>query len=215
LPLTALTAALAAFEWLMSLSVEYASTMFGALWLSVCLFTGQAATVALTGLAQFSRAPLPAAGSSHYSALGRLLFAWLMFLGYTMFFQFLLGWMGNRPSEAEWFLERWEGPYRSEVMFLIFGVFALPFFLLLSSRLKRHIGVLAPLALWCLASAYAVVHWLVVPAARGPAFSFYDVTALLAVLGTSASFCLFMQRGKALAPSLDERYAATFSYQSR
>lgn len=215
LPVLALTVALSAFEWLMSLSPEYVSTMFGASWIAVCLFGGQATTILLTGLIQRSGTPLPAPGPSHYSALGRLLFAYLIFLGYTVFFQFMLGWIGNRPSEAAWFLQRSHGIYYATVLFLIFGHFALPFCLLLSYRLKRRIRPLMWIALWCLFSQYIHVHWLIMPSAPGPAYSWLDLLALIAVLGLTVSVCLWAQRGKALAPLSDPRYIETFSYQSR
>lgn len=215
LPILALTTAASAFEWLMSLSPEFSSTMFGANWIAACLFGGVASTILLTGLAQRSSTPLPAPGPSHYSALGRLLLAFLVFLGYTVFFQYLLCWIGNRPSEAEWFLERSRGGYYASVMFLIFGHFALPLLFLLSYKWKRSIQPLTWVAAWCLLSQYIHVHWLVTPAAHDRAFSIFDLVALVAVLGLSTSVCLWAQRGKALAAASDPRYAETISYQSR
>jgi hypothetical protein len=215
LPLMALTAALSGFEWLMSLSPEFASTMFGALWVAVCLFGGMACTVVLTGLAQRSASPLPAPGPAHYSALGRLLFAFLIFLGYVVFFQFLLVWIGDRPSEAEWYVVRSHGVYFGTCLFLIFGHFALPFLLLLSYRLKRNIAALSWVGAWCLVSQYVHIHWLITPESREPGYSWLDLVALVAVLASSLTICLWAQRGKSLAPSFDPRYAETFSYQSR
>lgn len=211
----ALTAAISAFEWLMSLSPEYSSTMFGANWIAVCLFGGVASTIVLTGIIQRSATPLPAPGPAHYSALGRLLFAFLIFLGYTMFFQYMLGWIGNRPTEAEWFLERSRGVYYYTTLFLLYGHFALPFVLLLSYRLKRRIRPLMWISVWCLICQYVHVHWLVTPASHEPGYSPLDLLALVAVLGLCSSVCLWAQRGKALAPQADPRYAETFSYHSR
>jgi hypothetical protein len=210
-----LTGGISAFEWLMSLSPEFSSTMFGAMWLAACLFGGLACVVLLTGITQVSASPLPAPGPSHYSALGRLLFAFLIFLGYTMFFQFLLVWIGNRPSEAEWYLERSRGVYFASSMFLIFGHFLVPFFFLLSFSLKRRIRPLTWIAVWCLLSQYIHVHWLVTPASREPGASWFDLIALIAVLAIPTSVCLWVQSGKALAPVLDPRYPDTFEYQSR
>jgi hypothetical protein len=215
LPLFAITIALSGFEWLMSLSPDFASTMYGANWIAVCLFGGQACVVVLTGLAQRSRAPLPAAGPPHYSALGRLLLAMLVFLGYTVFFQFLLVWMGNRPSEAHWFDIRGQGIYRATVQFLIWGHFFVPFLLLLSYRLKRRIGLLSWVAAWCLISDYVHVHWLVTAASAKPGYSWSDLVALIAVLAPAVGVCMFYQRGLSLAPTRDPRYAAAFLYDSR
>ncbi|HET8936057.1 MAG TPA: hypothetical protein VFN67_21570 [Polyangiales bacterium] len=215
LPILALTAAASAFEWLMSLSPEFSSTMFGANWIALCLFGGVASTIVLTGLIQRSRTPLPAPGPSHYSALGRLLLAFLVFLAYTEFFQYLLGWIGNRPSEAEWFLERGRGAYYASVMFLIFGHFTVPFVVLLSYAWKRRIRVLTWVGGFCLFSLYVHVHWLITPAAHRQAYSVFDLIAVVAVLGLCSSVCLWAQQGKALAAVSDPRYAETCNYQSR
>jgi hypothetical protein len=174
-----------------------------------------ACVVVLTGITQRSSSPLRAANPSHYSALGRLLFAFLFFLGYTVFFQYMLGWIANRPSEAQWYLERGRGVYYGTTMFLIFGHFALPFLLLLSFRLKRQIDKLSWVGAWCLIAQYLHIHWLITPASREPGYSWLDLVALIAVLGIATGVCLFAQRGKALAPSFDPRYAQTFSYESR
>jgi hypothetical protein len=214
LPLIAMTSAFAAFEWFMSLSPTFSSTMFGALWIALCLFGGMASTVLLTGITQRIQ-PIEALGASHYSALGRLLFAFLIFLGYVAFFQFLLCWMGNLPHEAEWFLRRAQGVYWYVSLFLMFGHFAIPFFALLSYRLKRNIALLTPIAGWCLFSQYLHIHWLITPSASEPGFSWFDLVALVAVLSTTTGFCIALQRGKALTVAADPRYVASLGYTSR
>lgn len=214
LPLMAVTVALSAFEWLMSLSADYASTMFGALWIAVCLYSGVASIVVLLGFAQ--RSPLRlASGASHYSALGRLQFAFLLFLAYTLFFQFLLGWMGNRPSEADWHLARGHGVYFATSLFLLLGHLGLTFFALLPYGLKRSIAWLRVVGVWALFCQYILVNWLVTPASSEPGYSWLDASALVAVLFTCAGVCLWFQHGKSLAPVSDPRYAASLAYVSR
>jgi hypothetical protein len=213
LPLITLTTAFASFEWFMSLSTEFSSTMFGANWVACCLFGGVAATIVLTGIAQRVR-PLEALGPSHYSALGRLLFAFLIFLGYTEFFQFLLSWMGNRPSEAAWYMARADGVFWYVSLFLVFGHVALPFFALLSYRLKRNIIPLTWVAAWCLFAHYVHIHWLIAPHGPGSGYSWFDPLACVAVLATTTAFGIALQRGKSLAPRTDPRFLASFSYES-
>src|SRR4029078_6574830 len=48
---TTLTVAFAGFDWLMSLSPEFASTMFGAYFIAMCLFGGSAWLVVLVAFA--------------------------------------------------------------------------------------------------------------------------------------------------------------------
>lgn len=213
LPLGALTAGFAAYEWFMSLSPQFASTMFSALWLAVCLHAGVAITVLLVALASRGK-PQVAAKPAHAYALGRLLFAFLIFLGYTAFFQFMLVWMANRPGEASWYLERAEGTYGWMAAFVLFGEFLLPFLALLSYRLKRNLNTLAAVAVWCLASLYVHLTWLITPAAGTPGL-WLDIVALVAVLAPTVSYAIWRQRGLPLTAASDARYAAALAYDSR
>ncbi len=213
LPIMALTSGFAAFDWFMSLAPEFSSTMFGALWIAMCLFGGTACIVLLTALAR--AAGLHSAGPSHVHALGRLLFAFLIFLGYTSFFQFMLVWIANKPSEAVWYVERSHGAYFWGSVFLVLGHFFLPFFALLSFGLKRRLSWLAAIAGWCLFSQYLHLHWTITPSSSERGFAWLDLIALLAVLGLTLSFGLWLQRGRLLAPVGDPVYRAALRYRSR
>ena len=213
LPLAAFAAALSAYEWMMSLSPRFVSTMYSALWIAICLHAGVALIVLLLALAR--RRPDVPANPSHASALGRLLLAFLVFLGYTAFFQFLLIWMANRPFEVEWYLERSRGAYSWVPWFLIAGEFTLPFLALLSYRLKRDLRTLSPVALWCLLSLYIHVHWLITPSSAEPNFSWFDLLALLFVAGLTVSLALACQLGRPLTAAADPRYPDALRYVSR
>jgi len=214
LPLGALTAAFAAFEWLMSLSPEFASTMFGAYFIGMCLLSGTAWLIVLVAFAD-SRGRAGPIAASHYHALGRLLLAFLIFLGYLAFFQFMLCWIGNKPAEISWYLARSRGVYAGESLFLVVGQLTLPLLALLSYRLKRQRATLAPLAAWCLASQYLHLHWLVTADSRVPGVHWLDLVALAAVGGLVFGFGLLQQRGEAAVAFADPRFAASFRYRSR
>jgi hypothetical protein len=214
LPLGAVTVAFAGFDWLMSLAPELASTMFGAYFISMCLFGGAAAMVLLLALAERGGFAL-GVSSSHYHALGRLLLAFLIFVGYLSFFQYLLIWIGNKPSEVKWFLERWRGHAAWVSVFLVIGHFALPFLALLSFRLKQRAATLAPIAAWCLFSQYLHVHWIVVTGSSEPYFDWFDLIALIAVAALSWAFCVWLQRGKPMVAFADPRYGDSVRYRSR
>jgi hypothetical protein len=211
LPLAGLTAGYAAYDWFMSLSPDLASTMFSALWIAICLHAGVATVIVLLALA--ARSTQLASNSSHAYALGRLLFAFLIFLGYTAYFQFMLIWIANRPHEVAWYLERSHGAYLWAALFLMVGEFALPFFALLSYRWKRSLSTLAPIALWCLGSLYVHVNWLIVPEAQQRDVGL-DLLGILAVLAPTLSYALWRQRGLPLAAAADPRYPAALRYVS-
>jgi hypothetical protein len=214
LPLVALSSGFAAFDWFMSLDAEFSSTMFGALWIALCLFAGIFSVILLVAACR-RVADAPELGPSHYSALGRLLLAFLVFLAYCEFFQFMLCWIGDRPNEAQWFLRHSAGMYWGSVLFLIFGQLTIPFLFLLSYRLKRRPAPLTAIAAWCALCHYVHLHWLIVPQSTGAPLAWSDPLALIAVLSITAAFGLWLQRGKSLAAVADPRYLAAFEYQSR
>jgi hypothetical protein len=209
-----LTVGFAGFDWLMSLDPEFASTMFGAYFVGTCLFGGVVWLILLAAAAD-AHGFSPPFAESHYHALGRLLLAFLIFLGYLAFFQYLLCWIGNKPDEIRYFLARSRGVYGWESLFLVVGHLFLPFFALLSFRLKRRRSRLVPVASWCLVAHYIHVHWLVTPYSPESGFSVLDLAALVAVTGLTLAFASALQRGKSAVPTLDPRYAASVAYRSR
>ncbi|HKU42654.1 MAG TPA: hypothetical protein VJR89_31060, partial [Polyangiales bacterium] len=180
--------------------------------IAMCLLSGVATTVLLVALA--ARSTRLAVNASHAYALGRLLFAFLIFLGYCAFFQFMLIWIANRPQEAAWYLERSHGTSRGVAYFLIFGEFTLPFLALLSYRGKRSLATLTPIAAWTLAALYVHVNWLIVPEAKSASVGL-DLLGVLAVLAPTLSYALWRQRGQPLAAAADPRYSAALHYASR
>src|SRR5262249_16204041 len=118
---------------------------------------------------------------SHWYAVGRMLFAFLIFWAYTGFFQYLLIWIANKPLEARFFVERLHEGDLATSWFLVVGHFALPWLLLLSYSVKRHRGSVALLGGWILACHYVDIHWLV-GAYRGAApWRWEDLPALMLV----------------------------------
>ena len=214
LPLTALTLTFASFDWVMALSPDWYSTMFGVYYFSGGFVAAIALLVVLIVLAQ-SGGWLARVGRSHSYALGRLLLAFVIFWAYIAFFQFFLIWIANKPIEARWYLDRITGGYRAVSWFLLIGHFAVPFFVLLSYRIKQRASRLLPVALWLLVAHYADVHWLIAPARQAPhAFSWLDLPALLALTGITVAFGVWRQRGQLLAPIGDPSYERALAYES-
>src|SRR5690606_3606386 len=143
LPLVAFTLTLAAFDWLMSLTPGWTSTIFG-----VYYFAG--AMVGILALLAVAAFLLEREGDlagiitvSHDHALGKLLFTFLVFWAYIAFVQLLLIWIADLPREAAWFVARTAGSWAVVSGLLVAGHFLLPFFALLSRELKRRPAALA------------------------------------------------------------------------
>jgi hypothetical protein len=213
-PAMALTVTAAATDWVMSLSPDWVSYIFGFYFISLALLGGVAVLVLLTAAAR-SRGALSSLNGSHHYALGRCLLAFLILWAYTAFFQFFLIWMANKPTEARWFIDRELGAFRIVSLFIIFGHFGLPFLALLSYRIKWRPRLLTGIAAWLVAAQYVEVHWLIAPQRGGAPVAWTDAAALCAVGGLSVAFGLWRQRGRALAPILDPRFQPSARYDSR
>lgn len=215
LPVVGLFGTMAAWDWLMALSPDWFSTMFGLNYLAGG-FLAALAVVTLLALSARHSGYLPELGADHRYALGRLLFAFLVFWAYTWYWQYFLIWIANRPLEVRWFVARTEGAYSAVAWFLIVGHFGVPFFILLSYWVKRRARALGAVAAWILFAHYFDVHWLIAAARRRPwPFSWMDAATLAAVLGLFAAFALWRQRGRLVAPVFDPLFRKALEYRSR
>jgi hypothetical protein len=220
LPLV-MTVTCMAIDWYLSLDAAWFSSVYGLLHLAGDGAAGAAALV--VGFAALSRragppdARLPGGlAAEHAHALGSLLFVGVMFWAYLSFMQFLIIWMADLPNEAGWYVLRMGGAWGWLGLIVLAGHFALPFALLLSGALKRHLPALAWVALLVLVAHYGDLYWQLAPA-LSPAASplrWCDVAALIAVLCGGAACGLWRARGLALVPRHDPDLAAGLRYRS-
>jgi hypothetical protein len=215
LPAVALSFSFASFDWLMSLTPTWFSTMYPVYWFSGGFVAALALLVRITFAAQ-QEGLLPEVSLSHYYALGRMLLAFVIFWAYAAYFQFFLIWIANRPEEVSFFVDRIQGPWRAISVTLVVAQFVAPFFALLSYRSKHRPRLLAGVAAWILAAHYLDVHWLVMPSARPSApYHWLDLAALLAVGGACTAFSVTRLRGRAILPIHDPALPRAVRYESR
>jgi len=214
LPLVAFTLTLAAFDWLMSLTPGWTSTIFG-----VYYFAG--AMVGILALLAVAAFLLEREGDlagiitvSHDHALGKLLFTFLVFWAYIAFVQLLLIWIADLPREAAWFVARTAGSWAVVSGLLVAGHFLLPFFALLSRELKRRPAALATVGAWLLAMHFVDVYWVVLPALHpaGARPHWLDAAAVVGVGGAAAAFGLWRARGASIVASGDPAYRRSLEF---
>jgi hypothetical protein len=188
LPAVGLTLTFGAFDWLMSLTPLWYSTIFGLLYWSGG-FVGALSLIAV--IAQRARrVPVVAASirGSHTGALGRMMLAFLIFWGYMEFAQGLIIWIANKPDEVPWYIARGARAWGDVFALLIIAHFAIPFFALLNKPLKRRPTLLAIAGGWLVAMHYVDVYWLVMPVLHGTlAIHWLDIAAPCAVLGLATA----------------------------
>jgi hypothetical protein len=215
LPLVALTFSFAGFDWLMSLTPTWFSTMYPVYWFAGGFVAALALLTALTFAAQRAGL-LPEITLFHYHALGRMLLAFVIFWAYAAYFQFFLIWIANRPDEVTFFADRARGAWRSASVVLVVVQFVVPFFALLSYRLKLRPPLLATVAAWIVAAHYLDVHWLVMPSFRAHVpYHWLDAAALLAVGGACTASSLSRLRGHPMIPVHDPALPRAIAYESK
>ena len=92
----------------------------------------------------------------HFHDLGKLAFAFTAFWGYLTFAQYLVIWYGNMPEETHWMRLRLIQPWMWTTLSIVFLMFAIPFFGLLSRAAKVYLptfiafAVCSVVGLWIL-----------------------------------------------------------------
>ncbi len=211
------TITFAVFDWVMSLSPDWRSTMFGIYFFAGAMVAALALLVLLTRACERSGHLDGAIAASHYHALGRLLLTFVIFWAYVAYSQGFLVWIADVPAESRWYLARTQHGWSWVLALLVVGHFALPFLILLSRAAKRSAAVMATLAGFLLLMHWVDVFWLVRPSIepRGVPLPWMELGALAAVVGASVAFGAWRASGHALVPRGDPRLAASLRYVSR
>jgi hypothetical protein len=208
------TVTFAAIDWLMSLSPDWYSTIFG-----VYFFAG----IAVAGISILILAALclQAAGrltrvitAEHYHDLGKLLLTFVVFWGYIAFSQYLLIWYGNIPEETEWYLVRQSGGWKWIAVALLAGHCLIPFCGLLPRSVKRRRMLLAFWALWLLVMHWIDFYWIIMPSlgVHKPPFDIMDVCLLLGMLGIYIASAVLVAGDNPLVPTADPRLKESLNF---
>lgn len=182
--LFALTITFAAFDWLMSISPHWFSTMFGVYYFAGAFQAGLALLI-LVALALKKAGKLEGIVTvEHMHDLGKFLFAFTVFYAYIAFCQYFLIWYANIPEETFWYLERWEGGWKGTALAMIFATFVLPFLILLAREPKRRAGTLMAASVIVILGRAIEMYWLVMPSLKvGPTMPWSTLAAMVGIGG--------------------------------
>lgn len=215
LVLFALTITVASFDWVMSLTPTWYSTMFGVYFFSGIAVAALAFPVIVALLLE-RRGAFHGLTDEHLHDLGKLLFAFVVFWAYIAFSQFLLIWYANLPEETAWYELRLTGGWTTATVVLALGHFVLPFFFMLSRGVKRRRVTLLVSAAWMLLLHLFDVVWLVVPSVPAAGDGWW-LPALLCTIGIGAlvrgAFFAVLERA-ATVPTGDPRLAESLVIES-
>jgi hypothetical protein len=203
-----LTITFASFDWLMSLTPHWFSTIYGML-----IMAGQglaALAFCIVVLAWLSRRPplSEVVVASHFHDLSNLMLAFVMLWAYFSFSQLLIIWAGNLPREIEWYVPRMETGWRFIGIVLILFHFAVPFVALLLRAVKRAADSIEKVAIGILVMRVVDLWFLVAPNFRpdGISLSWLDVLLPLAMFTLWLGCFVWQLRGRAILPVHDPQF---------
>ena len=159
-----LSATLAVVDWIMSLEPHWFSTIFAAIYIIGAILFTWAFTI-LIAVPLSAQRPLSALlTNERLRDIGTLMLAFVMLWAYASFSQLVIIWSGNLPEEITWYVSRLQGGWEYIGYGLIAFHFALPFVLLVSSRIKSRIKVLVTIAGGVIVMRLVDLFWITAPA---------------------------------------------------
>lgn len=174
----------AAIDWVMSLSPNWASTIYGFLFVVGQIISSMSLMIAVLVLLSRTAPMQGIIQSRHLHDLGKLLLAFVMLWAYFGFSQLLIIWSGNLPEEISFYRSRLYGGWGVVAVLVLIFHFFVPFFALLSRDLKRNANLLPKVALWLIFMRLVDLFWLTRPEFTANAVpSLMDVAAILALAG--------------------------------
>lgn len=204
---------LISFDWLMSLTPEWNSTIYG-----FVLIVGEgimALAFAIIVLGVFSKQEPMASVLKpvHLHDLGKLLFAFTFLWGYLSFSQLIVVYSGNLPEEIVWYHMRIRGGWEVVAYIIIFIHFVVPFALLLSRDIKRAMKSLVPMASLLFVMRIVDLYWFIEPSWHREIFffSWADVAAPLGFTGLFVFLFVMQYKKRGMLPLGEPELAVTLN----
>jgi len=207
IPVFGITITVFSIDWLMSLTPDWYSTIFG-----VYLFTGAAiaslafATLLIVKLNEKNLFPVKLT-SDHYYNLGTFLFAFSNFWAYIGFSQFMLQWYGNLRDETIWYIPRIHGSWAVVSIILVLVQFLVPFFFLITKPAKMDPRRLVFISIWLLAAHAVDIYWMVMPvySPDRAVFALSEVAFLVLSVGILLSVFAYKAKRNNMVPIGDPK----------
>ena len=214
--LFALTVTFASFDWLMSLTPHWFSTIFGVYYFAGCAVGFLAFIILSLFVLQRMGVLTSSVNIEHYHELGKLLFAFIVFWGYIAFSQYMLIWYANVPEETAWYLPRQEHSWAAVSLILIFGHLFIPFLGLLSRSVKRRPAMLAGWAVWILVMHWLDLQYVVMPSVIPDGFPVapIDVCCMFGMGGVFVAGLLVLAGDRSLTPVKDPRALESLGFEN-
>ena len=215
----ALTLSFAAFDWMMSLTPAWYSTIYGVDYFAGAM-VGALALLAMLAVRARRRGELPeSVGANQLHALAKLLLTFVLFWVYIGFSQLIVIWSAEIPAERVWYTVRMRGGWYALGAVLVAGHFVIPFCALLIRSVKRSAVAMASLGALLLLMHYLDIYWMLMPSApHGGGWGggyWLDVGALLLVAGVASTVWALRRGHESPMPVGDPELAASLLYSTQ
>ena len=187
-----LTEATMAWDWFMSMTPHWYSTLF-AWYVFATMFVSSITVIALVTIHLKSKGLLSFVSDRHLHDLAKYMFAFSIFWTYLWFSQFMPIWYSNIPEEVTYFIIRIQ-----EYQGLFFGMlilnFVFPMLVLMNSDFKKVPWFVVIAAVFILVGHYIDVFLLVMPSTVGHNWGF-GIPEIAALLFFAGLFILVVGNG--------------------
>ncbi len=215
--LYALTVTVAAVDWLMSLTPQWFSTIYGLYYFSGAIVGGTAGLILLLLLLRGTgQIDTHLVTVEHLHDLGKLLFGFVVFWGYIAFSQYMLIWYANIPEETQYYVPRQTAGWVGVSIALILGHLFVPMLGLMSRAAKRNTFTLAFWSIWLLVFHWLDMYWMVMPKANPGFLGFNGIDVLTAAGGLLVFSATVLDRVAAAppVPLRDPRLAEALHFEN-
>jgi hypothetical protein len=203
----------AAIDWVMSLSPHWASTIYGFIFVAGQAITAMCVMIIVI-VSLMKNGPFAGIVShKRLHDLGKLLFAFNMLWAYFSFSQLLIIWSGNQPEEISFFRSRLYGEWGIVAVVVLLFSFALPFFVLLSSHVKKTPNLVSKVALWMIVFRLVDLFWYTRPEFTSSAVpTWLDIVLPIALVGLWIGFFAMHLKQQPLLPLGDPKLAEAIAH---
>ncbi len=171
------------FDFIMSLSPHWYSTIMGMHFFTACFYTGLAVITVSAVFGRWSLFPKDFMSKSDFHDLGKLLFGFSIFWMSLLWSQFLVIWYGNIPEETEFLhLRLYEQPWKSFTWIVIVLGFIVPLIILLNKKGKTTQVISGIVGFLILVGSFFHMYILVVPSLT-PHHLYFGLSEALISLG--------------------------------
>lgn len=194
----AVTSSTSSWDFLMSIDPHWYSTLYG--WYTFAGFFVSALTFIMLITVYLKRnGYLPSVTENHIHDLAKMVFAFSIFWTYLWFSQYMLIWYSNIPEEINYFLERFQTPYKPLMILMLICNFVFPLLVLMHRNSKRKYKFVIISGTVILLGHLMDLFQMVMPGSQGGfvQFGLMDIGVSLGFLGL---FLFFTFRALAAAP---------------